>query len=134
VASERLVTSSGEESPYGADAREAQNLPVSMYVDILSSAIDTWVEQLSGDALIEYALTCRAQMLRSGASRGISATARLAAEIAYDRALIRLCETHGVEVAITNFAFPVSERARIERLLASSGVDFRKPRTSESGP
>ena len=107
-----------------ASRTEAHNHRVSMYVEILSSAMDTWVEQLTGDALVEYALTCRGLLLSPRDRRGMSAMSRLAAEIAYDRALIRLCETHGVDVAITNFAFPVSERTRIERLLASSGVDL----------
>jgi hypothetical protein len=48
----------------------------------------------------------------------------LAAEIAYDRALIRMCEIHGIDVALTNFAYPKSERARIERMLALAGVDL----------
>jgi hypothetical protein len=95
-----------------------------MYVDILSSAMDAWVEELTGDALIEYALVCRAQLLSSATRSGSMASRALASEIAYDRALIRLCETHEIEVAITNFAFPRSERARIERLLAVAGVDL----------
>ena len=95
-----------------------------MYVDILSSAMDAWVEELTGNALIEYALVCRAQLLSLPTPSGNTASRALAAEIAYDRALIRLCETHEIEVAITNFSFPKPERARIERLLAVAGVDL----------
>ena len=36
---------------------------MSMYVDILSSALDTWVDELTGTALVDYALVCRAEML-----------------------------------------------------------------------
>jgi hypothetical protein len=95
-----------------------------MYDDILSSAIDVWVEELTGDALIDYALACRAQMQASGSRRGSTAMRALAAEIAYDRALIRLCETLGIDVALTNFAYPKPERARIEGILALAGVDL----------
>ena len=95
-----------------------------MYVDILSSAMDAWVEELTGNALIEYALVCRAQLPSLPTPSGNTASRALAAEIAYDRALIRLCETHEIDVAITNFAFPESERVRIERLLAVAGVDL----------
>ena len=67
---------------------------VSMYMDILSSALDTWVDELSGRALIDYALSCRAEALAVGPHRGDTAYSCLAAEIAYDRALIKLCETN----------------------------------------
>ena len=33
---------------------------MSMYVDILSSALDTWSIKLTGAALVDYALVCRA--------------------------------------------------------------------------
>ena len=36
---------------------------MSMYVDILSSALDIWVDELTEPDLIEYALSCRAEML-----------------------------------------------------------------------
>ncbi len=36
---------------------------MSMYVDILSSALDSWVDELTGSALVDYVLECRAEML-----------------------------------------------------------------------
>ena len=36
---------------------------VSMYVDILSSALDEWVTSLTGPDLIEYAVVCQRGLL-----------------------------------------------------------------------
>jgi hypothetical protein len=97
---------------------------MSMYVDILSSALDTWVDELTGSALVDYVLECRAAMLSSGPHRGDTAYSSLAVEIGYDRALIKLCETHNVPVTATRFASPRAERARLEHELAVAGVDL----------
>jgi hypothetical protein len=97
---------------------------MSMYVDILSSALDTWVDGLTGPALIDYALVCRAEMLAAGPHHGDTAYSTLSAEIAYDRALIKLCESNGVAVVATSFAFPRQERTRLERDLATAGIDL----------
>jgi len=97
---------------------------MSMYVDLLSSALDTWIDELTGGALIDYALSCRAEMLRVGPHRGDTAYSSLAAEIAYDRALIKLCQTNEVPVTATSFAYPRDERARLEGELATAGVDL----------
>ena len=97
---------------------------MSMYVDILSSALDGWVEELTGSALVDYALACRAEMLAIGPHRGDTAYSLLALEIAYDRALIKLCETLDVPVVPTSFAYPRAERFRLEHELAVAGVDL----------
>ncbi len=95
-----------------------------MYVGILSSALDDWVDELTGAALVDYALCCRAEMLKAGTRSNQPAYALLAAEIAYDRALIKLCEANDVAVRATAFAFPRQERARLERELRAAGVDL----------
>jgi hypothetical protein len=97
---------------------------MSMYVDILSSALDTWVDELTGAALVGYALCCRAEMLDARPHLGATAYSSLAAEIAYDRALIKLCESNDVAVTATNFTFPKQERVRLERELAIAGIDL----------
>ena len=106
---------------------------VSMYVDILSSALDDWVTDLAGHDLVSYAVLCRQEM-RSVAPRGVSAYSALASEIAYDRALIALCTERGIDAHATSFNYPSSERRRLEVLLAQDGVDLeaplqRRPRT-----
>jgi hypothetical protein len=97
---------------------------VSMYVDILSSALDGWGDELTGVALVDHALSCRSEMLGVVPHLADTAYSSLAAEISYDRALFKLCEAKGVPVDTTGFAFPHQERARLERKLASAGIDL----------
>lgn len=111
-----------------------QNIPaqaggVNMYTHLLSSVLDDWVDAFTGDALVDYALVCRAEMLASpsrysNSSRDWSAYSALGAEIAYDRALIKLCAANGIEVSVKGFSHPAAERARLERQLAISGIDL----------
>jgi hypothetical protein len=98
-------------------------MTVSMYVDILSSALDGWVDEPTGTALVDYAVRCREEVLGIGPLHD-NAYASLAAEVAYDRALIKLCEMANVTVMTTDFAFPSQERARLERQLAAAGIDL----------
>jgi hypothetical protein len=99
-------------------------VPMSMYVDILSSALDDWVDELTGPALVDYALCCRTELFEAGPHYGGAAYALLAVEIAYDRALIRLCSANDIAVIAAAFAFPGQERARLERELATIGIDL----------
>jgi hypothetical protein len=97
---------------------------MSMYVDLLSSALDGWVEDLTGSALVDYALSCRADVLRVDPRQQDTAYSSLSSEVAYDRVLIKLCHANGVPVVPKNFVYPKAERARLERQLASSGLDL----------
>jgi hypothetical protein len=97
---------------------------MSMYVDILCSALDSWVDKLTGSALVDYVLVCRADMLSTSPTNGDTAYSSLAAEVTYDRALIKLCEMNYVTVTATNFAFPRQERIRLERKLVTVGIDL----------
>lgn len=96
-----------------------------MYVEILTSTLGCWAEELTGDDLVCYVLVCRAEMLAPDSTDG-SSLSTLTTEVAYDRALVRLCEAHAVGVQASNFARPKLERARLERELARSGVDLEK--------
>jgi hypothetical protein len=100
---------------------------VSMYVDILSSALDEWVTDLVGPDLIAYALLCREELRAVSPPKGGSAYVALAAEIAYDRALITLCTERGIDAHATSFSYPMSERRRIEAMLRHDGVDLDSP-------
>lgn len=95
-----------------------------MYVDLLSSALEEWEDDLSGEALVDYAMTCRNEMLTTVPRRGKSAYVALAAEIAYDRALIKLCAAYGIDAVPADFAHPGDERAQLEQALADAGVDL----------
>jgi len=89
---------------------------VSMYVQILTSALEAGDLDVSGDELIEHALACRTRMLETGPTQG--AYEALAAEVAYDRALIHLCSYMGIASNPAAFADPPGERSRLESLLA----------------
>jgi hypothetical protein len=96
-----------------------------MYVDVLSAALDAWNRELTGEALLDYVVTCRAQLLCAGASQRRPANDSLAAEVAYDRALIRLSNEVGVVTCVANFADPRSERNRLEdKLSERAGIDL----------
>ena len=95
-----------------------------MYAHILASALDDWVDELTNDALIDYALVCRSEMLQPREFQGKVALTALSAEVAYDRALIKLCEAHGIDVVDLSFLQPREERTRLEEALAAAGVDL----------
>jgi hypothetical protein len=100
---------------------------MNMYTHLLSSVFDEWVDALTGEALIDYALICRAETLGqlSQDARGrTSAYIALGAEVAYDRALIKLCVASGIEVSAEGFSHPAAERNRLERKLASCGINL----------
>ena len=94
-----------------------------MYLHLLTSVLDDWVDEFSGPALVDYAVMCRSEMLRCQVRRGDAAHLGLAAEIAYDRALLKLCAEHCVETDVMAFAHPLQARTRLERELATWGID-----------
>jgi hypothetical protein len=63
-------------------------------------------------------------MLASAPYRGESASLALAAEVSYDRALIKLCTANGIAADVVGFSHPGAERARLERELATAGIDL----------
>lgn len=95
-----------------------------MYMDILSSALDRWDDELNGSALIDYAVACRIEMDGQRSHRGDATSAVLVAEVSYDRALIALCTEHCIEVLHSGFVHRQEERTRLEHELARSGVDL----------
>jgi hypothetical protein len=95
-----------------------------MYVALLLTALNDWDEDLSDDALVDYVLACRVEMLSALPRRGESTYSALASEIAYDRALIKLCEAHDLKVVAENFAHPREERAHLENELGAAGYDL----------
>jgi hypothetical protein len=97
-----------------------------MYAHILSSALDDWVDELTGDALVDYALACRGEMLKPCGHQGEAALIALSAQVAYDRALLKLCEAHGIDVVDLSFLHPQEERARLEAALAGAGLDLAR--------
>ena len=98
-----------------------------MYVDLLSSALESWVDDLTETQLLHYARTCREALVNPG-TYGVTSNAEvLVAEIAYDRALLRLCSLHAVLVNAQAFLFPETARAMVESALLDTGVVLDHP-------
>jgi hypothetical protein len=96
-----------------------------MYVDVLSDAVRASDGGLTGQALVDIVVDARVRMLSSRLGSAPSAYDLLAADIAYDVSLIRLCDDIGVATGVAEFANPLSERNRIEHVLAEScGLDL----------
>jgi hypothetical protein len=95
---------------------------MNMYTHLLSSVFEDWVDELTGMPLVDYALVCRVEMLAPRAAG--AASIALAAEIAYDRALIKLCASQQIPVDVMGFSQPRAERDRLERELATAGIDL----------
>jgi hypothetical protein len=94
-----------------------------MYLQLLRSVLDDWVDELDGPALVDYAVMCRAAIVQTPRSADATHVA-LAAEIAYDRALIKLSSANGVGVDVMAFAHPFKARTRLECELAGLGIDL----------
>ena len=95
-----------------------------MYVELISEALDVWDADLDDDALLDYVRQCRAALPARGARLHRCWADELAAEIAYDRAIVCLAVRHGIDVTPTNFAHPGIERDRLEISLLRVGVVF----------
>jgi len=104
--------------------RRGRIVSMSMYADLLTNALLNWGHEWSAEDLFEHVLTCRVEMQRSTPLPGDDAYLTLAKEIAYDRGLIRLCVSRGVQARAAGFAHPGEERRRLERALAVCGVNF----------
>jgi hypothetical protein len=100
---------------------------MSMYVELLSRSLEEWASEFSDDTLIAHARMLRTQMVTSESHLSGSAYSSTVAQIAYDRALVKLSRAVGVEVVIDTFAHPVTERTRLERRLAEYGIDVVTP-------
>jgi hypothetical protein len=98
---------------------------MAMYVQLLCSVLtsDGTDSSAPGELLLR-ARTSRRQLLTStDRSRG-SAERDLAYEVHYDCALIRLCAAEGIQTTPAAFGQPRVERARLERALATTGMDL----------
>ena len=94
-----------------------------MYADILSNALATRGVQLTIDELVDRAILFREAVDYQG-TYGQSAADELAAEIAYDRVLIRLCEFYEIAVDAAAFIHPHEARLCLEARLANVGVEL----------
>jgi hypothetical protein len=104
-----------------------------MYVTLLSGALDLWDADLDDDALLDHVRHCRAELPARDLGAGVMSGTALAAEIAYDRALVCLAAQHGIDVTPKNFAHPRIERERLEFELFRLSVDLEVPARPQMG-
>ncbi len=97
---------------------------MSMYVSVLSSALELFEPGLDDDALIEHVRKCRHALPPWDLGSGTYSAEALAVEIAYDRALVCLADRFGIDVTPAGFAHPKIERERLEFALLEVGVDL----------
>jgi hypothetical protein len=111
---------------------------MTMYTDLLRTVVDNWADDLTGDALIDHTVARRAEMLRAHANvhqrQDEASYEALAAEVAYDRALLKLCEGHDIDAHPEGFSRPGEERLRLERQLANAGVNLKVPACPRHAP
>ncbi len=97
-----------------------------MYVTLLSGALDLWDTDLDDETLLDHVRNCRAALPSRNLGAGTCSATALAAEIAYDRALVWLAAQHGIDVTPRNFVHPKIERDRLELELVRRGVDLKE--------
>jgi hypothetical protein len=107
---------------------------MTMYVDLLSSALECWVADLTDRELLRYGRSCRDALESPGVYGATTNASVLAAEVAYDRVLIRLCQLHAIEVDTQAFMFPAHARARIEAVLRAAGIFLDGPEPEGDEP
>jgi hypothetical protein len=95
-----------------------------MYVQLLTNALDEWVLDSDRYDVVAHAVACRTQMLLTSPHGGEPAYRALAAQVSYDRSLIKLCNSFNIATSAINFADATTERRRLERELARAGIDL----------
>jgi hypothetical protein len=101
-----------------------------MYSEILAKALevnDDAQPAIRTKELLQAVNDRRAAFFgtRTGTSGAIQPEERVASEIAYDVAILRLCAAVGIDASPARFSHPRSERAELIRKLAQAGVPLR---------
>lgn len=113
-----------EEWTSGAADDERTRRGDAMYVNLLREALAEWANEPSDADLLEYVLDRRFEMLLTVPNLDANVYSALAAEVSYDRSLIKLSGAHGIETSSERFARPAEERRRLEDALYDDGVDL----------
>lgn len=96
---------------------------MSIYSEILIAAMEGRDPDLADNALLDHALSCRAALHSGHEGTEGRVDTRLAAELAYDRALIWLAHSLGIDATARDFSRPRIARQRLERALTDKGID-----------
>ena len=97
-----------------------------MYSELLAASLATGAaneyERQPGEMLATL-LAARGRLAGSSPDPFRLVHEQIAQELAYDVALVRLCQTRDIAFDQRAFAQPVVERRRLERALAAQGID-----------
>lgn len=113
---------------------------MSIYSELLAISLTLADDPVEAGAsnekrLLEELTECRDRLDTKGiaASHRLDAPSRIATELQYDRALIKLCLLHEIACDAAAFTRPQHERRRLEEALEAAGVDVRVRRRHDSG-
>jgi hypothetical protein len=102
---------------------------MSMYTDLLRRALDSnsGDQEQTGGELLATLLQCRSQLANpSPLTKPSGPVTGVAAQLAYDAALIEFARHLGRESAPEAFDPPQVERTRLERAVGSHNVDLTR--------
>ncbi len=112
--------------PYASPARDATLRFVDMYTHLLTMALgNSSDDDVVGVDLLTAARTSRARLPAREHGSGVTACDHLAAEVRYDRSLVRLASTVGITTSASRFSPASAERQRLEQELAARGIVLR---------
>jgi hypothetical protein len=111
---------------------------MSMYCELLEMSLsideDAAAAVVSERGLLDELAASRDRLTTGEVAfsgRSGDAPSRIASEIRYDRALIRLCRLHDIPCDVARFARPSGERRRLEHALEATGVELKSGRLRE---
>lgn len=103
---------------------ESPALPGSMYTQLLQVVWEEAQSDGAAEELLKAAVTRRRALDVAESAHGQAVEKALAANLAYDVALLRLCAAHGVDVDPLRFSRPLVERRLLETELTRRGVEL----------
>jgi len=98
---------------------------MTMYSELLLASFEQASAEGEPGELLARLIACRHRLLSGPEGGGEAEPASdLAANIAYDLALLRLCGSRGIDCDPRLFGQPLAERRRLEEQLAVSGINL----------
>jgi hypothetical protein len=94
-----------------------------MYAHLLAIVARERVDAPEGLQCVEFARRCRVELASADLARD-EPSVGLAAELRYDRALLALCASVGIETSASRFSPTITERRRLEQELTSRDIDL----------
>ena len=114
-------------SPLFVAAHDFKDGTVAEYAEMLCRALEEETPRgVLGGALLEDLVAAGGVLRRMQASSADPGGRVLSLMLAYDKALIRLCQAMSISIAADRFSSPAAERKRLECELADMGPNWRE--------